>query len=154
MTRTSKLILLVSGLLLTQPAFTDNKDPNLGYIKARQADMQLRKFNAGPLFAMAKGDMDYDAAMAGKLADNLKTLLSLDMSRAWATGTDSDAYEESDSKKAIWDTYPEIGNYGKKYAAAVRELADVAGNGLDAMKPKAQAVGKTCKACHDEFREK
>jgi len=149
-----KCILLASGLLVTLPGFAA-KDPNLGLIKARQAEMQLRKYSAVPLFGMAKGEVAYDAERAAKLASNLKALLDLDMGETWAQGTDSDAYpDESDSKKAIWTTYPEIGKYGKEYAQAVNELAAVAGKGMDAMKPKAQAVGKTCKGCHDEFREK
>ncbi len=33
--------------------------------------MQLRSFNAGPLFAMAKGQMAYDAELAKTLANEL-----------------------------------------------------------------------------------
>ena len=93
--------------------------------------------------------------MAGKLAANLQTLLELDMGRAWKQGTDNQAYAgETTSLPKVWTTYPEIKEYGEKYAKAVKELATVAGQGLDAMKPKASALGKTCKGCHDEFREK
>ena len=63
--------LLLISMTLTLPAFA-NKDPNLKLLKARQGEMQLRAYNAGPLFAMAKGDMEYDAAMPAKLAANLK----------------------------------------------------------------------------------
>lgn len=131
------------------------KDPNKKAIDARQGEMQLRSFNAGPLFGMAKGDIPYDADTAKKLAGNLKTLLDIDMSRAWPKGSDLDSYfGETTSKPEIWSTYPEIVDYGKRYAKAVNDLAAVAGNGKDALRSKVGALGKSCKACHDEFREK
>ena len=150
----TKFFLLLIGLSLTSPGFA-GKDPKLNAIKARQGEMQLRAFNAGPLFAMAKGDISYDAAMASKLAGNLKLMLDLDNSRAWMQGTDNEAYSgKTTSLPKIWTTYPEIGNYGKKYGGAVKDLAAVAGTGADALKSKIGALGKSCKGCHDEFREK
>lgn len=149
----SRLTLLTAGMTLALPVFAA-KDPNLGLIKARQGEMQLRKLNAGPLFGMARGKMAYDAEMAKKLASNLQTLLELDMGRTWKQGTDNEAYAgKTTALPKVWTTYPEISEYGKKYAKAVNDLAAVAGNGLDALKPKASALGKTCKGCHDEFRE-
>jgi len=130
-------------------------DPLEKAIKARQGEMQLRSFNAGPLFGMAKGDIDYDAKLATMLAGNLKLMLNLDNSRAWAKGSDNEAYPgKTTALPKIWTTYPEIGDYGKKYVMAVNELAAVAGSGQDALKSKIGPVGKACKACHDEFREK
>jgi cytochrome c556 len=130
-------------------------DPMEKVIKARQAIMQLRSFNAGPLFAMAKGDLDYDAELANKLAGNLKLMLDLDNSRAWAKGSDNENYPgKTAALPKIWTTYPEIADYGKKYAMAVNDLAMAAGSGRDALKSKVGALGKSCKGCHDEFREK
>jgi cytochrome c556 len=117
--------------------------------------MHVRAFNAGPLFAMAKGDMPYNAELAAKLAGNLKTLLAVDMGRAWIPGSDNKAYpKETTALPKIWETMPEIGKYGKAYAEAVNEVAAVAGGGVDALKSKINDLGKACKSCHDEFREK
>jgi len=150
----TRLCLLTVGLTLTAPGFAA-KDPNKNAIKARQGEMQLRSFNAGPLFGMAKGDIEYDAEVAAKLAGNLKLLLDLDTSRHWPKGSDIDNYMgDTTALPEIWTTYPEIGNYGKKYAQAVNELAAVAGDGRDALRSKIGALGKSCKGCHDEFREK
>jgi cytochrome c556 len=149
----SKLLLVIAGLTLSTPGISAD-DPNLKLLKARQGEMQLRSFNVGPLFGMAKGKMDYNAELASTLANNLKTQLELDMGRAWKQGTANDAYPgKTTSLPKIWTTYPEISDYGKKYAKAINELAAVAGNGVDALKSKMGAVGKSCKGCHDEFRE-
>lgn len=154
MNLTTRISLLIIAITMSATAFAA-KDPNLKLIKARQSEMQLRSFFAGPLFGMAKGKMDYDAGLAAKLANNLKTQLSLDVGRAWKQGTANDAYPgKTTALPKVWTTYPEISKYGKKYAQAVNELAAAAGNGLDALKPKVSALGKTCKGCHDEFREK
>ena len=150
----SKISLVLIGLTLTTPGFAA-KDPNKSAIEARQGEMELRSFFAGPLFAMAKGKIPYDAARAQMLADNLVKLLDIDISSSWVKGTDNEAYpDETTALPAIWTTYPEIGNYGKKYTTAVNELAAVAGKGEDALKSKVGALGKACKGCHDEFREK
>lgn len=146
--------LLFCGLILTTTGFAA-QDPLEKAIKARQGEMQLRAFNAGPLFGMAKGQIDYDAELASKLAGNLKLLLDLDNGRAWAAGSHNEAYPgKTTSLPKIWDTYPEIAEYGKKYASAVNALAAVAGNGRDALKSEIGNLGNACKACHDDFREK
>jgi cytochrome c556 len=150
----SKTGLALIGLMLTAPAFAA-KDPNKDAIKARQGEMELRSFFAGPLFAMAKGKIPYDAENAQMLADNLVRLMEIDISSSWVKGTDNKAYpEDTTALPEIWTTYPEIGNYGKKYATAVNDLASVAGKGEKALKSKIGALGKSCKGCHDEFREK
>lgn len=155
MNKLSKIGLLAIGLSLTAPAIADKHDPNLKLIKARQGEMQLRAFNAGALFGMAKGKIPYDAELATTSANNLLTQLDLKMGRAWAKGTDNEAYPgKTTALPKIWETYPEIAEKGKAYAKAVKELAPVAGNGLDALKGKISALGDGCKGCHDEFREK
>jgi len=155
MRKVTKLAIIMTGLSLLSPAFAADKDPNLKLIKARQGEMQLRSFNAGPLFAMAKGKMEYDAELAASLANNLVLQTKMDMGRAWAKGTDNVAYAgKTDSLPEIWSTYPKIAESGKAYVKAVTELAAVAGNGRDALKSKIGALGKGCKGCHDDFREK
>ena len=55
---------------------------------------------------------------------------------------------------AIWSTYPAIADKGKAYKAAVIQLAETAGDGVDALKSSVSELGKSCKGCHDEFRAK
>jgi len=150
----TKLGLIIIGLTFTAPGFAA-KDPNLKLIKARQGEMQLKSFNAGPLFGMAKGKMAYDANLAATLANNLLLQTKMDLDRAWAKGTDNVAYKDkTDALPEIWSTYPDIAEKGKAYKKAVTDLAAVAGDGIDALKSKIGALGKGCKGCHDDFRVK
>ncbi|HUV22016.1 MAG TPA: cytochrome c, partial [Gammaproteobacteria bacterium] len=87
----TKTCLLLIGITFTAAAYSAD-DPLEKAIKARQGEMQLRSFNAGPLFGMAKGEIDYDAELAKKLAGNLKLMLDLDNGRAWAKGSDNENY--------------------------------------------------------------
>ena len=153
-----KALLALLCLLLAVPmsnVLAADEDPNLLLIEARQGEMELRSFSAGPLFYMAKGEMPYDAEQAAKLANNLKVLLQLDIGAAWAAGTGNDKYPgKTEAKPEIWSTYPEVAEHGKEYANAVNELAAVAGNGLDALRSKIGGLGDACKGCHDDFLEK
>ncbi len=143
------------SLIIALPASAADNDPKKAAIKARQGEMSIRAFNAGPLFAMAKGDMPYDSALAEKLANNLKVMLSLDNGRAWMKGTSNEEYaEDTKALPKIWEADSKIGDAGKKYKEAVTALADEAGKGLDALKGKAKDLGDACKGCHDDYRKK
>ena len=124
-------------------------------IKARQGEMQVRALNAGPLFAMAKGKMPYDAKKAQMMANNLKELMDVNMGAAWMKGTSNKEYEgKTTALPKIWETWPKIADYGKDYAKAVKALVSVAGNGQDALGGAVKDLGKACKECHKKFREK
>ncbi len=149
-----KFTILLLAVMLASPGYAA-KDPVKAAIKARQGEMQLRAYNAGPLFAMAKGEIPYDPAQASMLSGNLLKLLDIDIGSAWVKGSGSNAYpDDTTALDKIWSSYPEITRYGKKYMTAVRELAADSGNGLGALKSRVGALGKSCKSCHDEFREK
>lgn len=149
----STLTLILVGLPLAVPTSGAN-DLEESAIKARQGQMQLRSFNAGPLFAMAKGDIDYDAEMASKLANNLKVLLNLDNSRAWMNGTSIEEYPEmTRALPEIWESGSEVGERGEAYADAVNALAGTAGEGLEALTSGVKDLGQACKGCHDDYRE-
>lgn len=155
MRKIMSLFVALAYLSFSSLSFADSDDPNLALIKARKGEMELRSYNLEPLVAMAKGEIPYDAEMAANLANNLQMLLQLDMGRAWAPGTGNDKYPgKTAALPKIWSTYPEIAEYGKKYAGTVKTLAGSAGNGLNDLRANLGDVGKACKACHDDFNEK
>ena len=128
-------------------------DPNEKAIKSRQSVMSLQSWYAGPLFQMAKGDMEYDAEMAGTYAAHLNIIANLDGGAMWSPGTDNGAYAgKTRALPEIWSTYPAVGEKDQALKDAAAALAEVAGDGLDALRSKIGAVGKACKGCHDDFR--
>ena len=147
-----RLTLAVVGLTLAFAA-SAAKDPNEKAIEARQAVMTLQSWYAGPLFQMAKGAVDYDAETAAAYAAALNTVATIKGDTMWPPGTDNGAYAgKTDALPEIWSTWPAVGEKAQALSEASAALAEVAGDGLDALRSKIGSVGKACKGCHDDFR--
>jgi len=124
-------------------------------VKARQGFYKLVSHNAGMLFGMAKGDVEYDAGAARTAADNLVTLTRLDLGTVYPAGTSKEEMPgKTRALKKIWDTYPAIIEKSKAWKAAIADMATAAGDGLDALRAKAGPLGDSCGGCHDNFRAK
>jgi len=150
----ARWILVVTGLSLAF-AVSAAEDPNEKAIGARQAVMKLQSWYAGPLFGMAKGDLEYDADMAKAYAAALSTMATIEGGAMWPPGTDNGAYAgKTRALPEIWTTWPEAGEKANALSEATAALAGVAGDGLDALRSKIGAVGQACKGCHDDFRAK
>lgn len=137
---------------VAQPVLADPIDDA---IKARQSYYQVVRFNAGPLFGMAKGKVAYDAKRAQTLANNLKALAAMSNGAMWVKGSDNVAKKgNTRAKPEIWAAGSDIGDKAKAFKAAINDLAGAAGGGLDGLKPKVAALGKACGGCHKPFRAK
>jgi len=122
-------------------------------VTARQSLMALNAFNIGPLGAMAKGEIPYDAKVASAAATNLSLLQQIDQSRMWPKGSDSETIDKTRALPAIWEKYPDILTKHDDAAKAADALAAVAGNGLDALRGAIGTMGKACGACHELYRK-
>ncbi len=124
-------------------------------IKARQGYYQMVRHNAGILFGMAKGNIEYDAAAASSAANNLLALSKLDTGNLWPAGTSKEEMPgKTRALKKIWDTYPDIVEKSNAWKQAVADMASEAGEGLEAVQFWAGELGGGCKGCHDNFRAK
>ncbi len=123
-------------------------------VQARQATMDLYAFNLGILGAMAKGAVDYDADAAKAAATNLAALSSMNQMAMWPPGSDTDAMGDATrALPAIWAADSKVFEAGMAMATATGALAEVAGDGLDALRGGIGAVGKSCGGCHDTYRQ-
>jgi cytochrome c556 len=122
-------------------------------VKARQSHMQLYSFNLGALGAMAKGEVEYDAATAQGAADNLVTVATLNQQGYWLPGTDSDAMENSRALPAIWGADSNAQKLGMDLAEAAASMQAVAGSDLAGLQGAMKAVGDACSACHEDYRK-
>jgi len=152
-----KKILITSAIcfsLLGASGVIHAKGPHDKAIEARQAMFKLYSYHVGILSGMAKGKIEYDAAIAAEVAKNLDAAANLGQSTFWPAGSDS---ENSDNAKnralpEIWETFPAITEKADDLKAATAVLAANAGNGLDALKAGMGDVGASCKGCHDDYR--
>ncbi|WP_372841143.1 cytochrome c [Phaeovulum sp.] len=132
----------------------ERKDPLLSNIEQRQAFFKLVALYYGPLNAMNKGDMPYDAAAASAAAANLALLVQLDQAALWKAGADRSFSEASTTLPKAFEDAGAIDKGLESLAAAVAALVPVAGDGLEPMKAAFAPVGGTCKDCHDAYRFK
>ena len=122
-------------------------------IKARQSQMQLHAFNLGLLGAMAKEEVPYDAAAASGAANNLAALATLSQAGYWLPGSDSDSVEGTRALPAIWASDSKVGEKGKDFVDAVLAMQSSAGTDLGSLQAAMGAVGKSCGACHEDYRK-
>ncbi|MBX2885548.1 MAG: cytochrome c [Granulosicoccus sp.] len=143
------------ALALIPQVHAADDDPIGKAIKARRGGFQLYSFYAGHLFGMAKGDIEYDAELASTMANNLNTVVNLNNGAMWPADSDNTKRKgKTRAKPNIWAADSKIGEKSKALKTAAADVAAVAGDGLDALKSKIGAVGKSCKGCHDDYRAK
>lgn len=124
-------------------------------VKARQEHMKSYGKQMGVFAAMAKGEVEYDAAAAQAAADTLAELTTKDQSGFWVEGSSAEdlpgvSYASAD----LWNNFDKAGAIGKDLAAAAAAMQGVAGSGKGEMAQALGEVGKNCQACHKEFQVK
>jgi len=120
-------------------------------IKYRQAAFTLMGAHFGRIAGMAQGKIPFDAKAAQANADVLATVVNLPYT-AFGEGTD---LGDTKAKPQIWKEMPKFKELAEKMQTEVGKLqaATKTGN-LDQIKIAVGDVGKSCKACHDNYREK
>ncbi|MDN3919605.1 c-type cytochrome [Roseateles violae] len=120
-------------------------------IKYRQAAFTLMGNHFGRIAAMAQGKAPFDAKAAAANAEIVLLVSKLPYS-AFGEGTD---LGNTKAKPEIWKEAPKFREAAEKMQAEVVKLDAAAKSGsLDQIKVAVGEVGKSCKACHDNYREK
>ena len=144
-----RLLAAAIGLIVGLPAAAQFRNADAA-IKYRQSAMALQGNHLARLFAMANGQVPFDAKVAAEQIDIVATLNRLQFA-AFIDGSD----------KGNTRAKPEIWTEKDKWNAAVAKSQDdvnklvAAGktNNLDQIKAAAGAVGQSCKACHDAYQK-
>jgi cytochrome c556 len=152
MTKTRLLLVgsaLLAGAVTVQAE--EKADPKKDAIKYRQAAMTLIGANFKPMGAMVKGDVPFNAQEFARRSKDVAAISSIDVLAAFPQDTDGAG---SKAKPEIWMKWDD---FKKKMGDMEREtakLAEVAkGGDAAAIKKQFGETGKTCKACHDDYKE-
>lgn len=155
MKRTLRNIVLATttaaGLALSFQAASHmvKEEPRQSY---RQSYFTLVAMNFGPIGAMVKGEMPWDDAMLKTFANELAALASMDVSRAFAPGSEKGTTR---AKPAIWENPDDFKSKLGDLQTAVAALQEAASGGdKKAIAEATGATGKACKSCHDEYKAK
>lgn len=142
-----------SAILLVPTIAATQDDPGEKAIGARQGFMQIVSWEAGPLFAMAKGDIAYDAETATANAESLDALVQYPVGGLFVQGTTKANY--TGKTRALADIWEDPGAFGQAYEDlrdAVATVAEEAGKGQQELTAAVSEMGNACGNCHDDFR--
>lgn len=122
-------------------------------VKQRQAAMTLQLKYLGPLFGMAQGKVPFNAETVARNAGYLNVLDKM----AWDGFAEStkDTSAKTRALPAIWAEAGKFKQASENFQAAVTQLVEASKSGDEGkMKAAVGGVGKSCNACHDDFRTK
>jgi len=142
---TSLLIALGAGSASAQSAFAKPEDA----IKYRQSALTLLGNQFGRLAPVVREQAPFDAAAVQKQTALLVQLAALPW-EGFGPGT-----EGGKARDEVWKETPKFQQAATNMQTAMAKLDDAAKSGeLAQVKAAYGAVGQSCKACHDSFRNR
>lgn len=130
-------------------AFAQAKPEQL--VKQRQAVMTLQGKYFGPMAGMAQGKVPYNADVIKRNAAYLDNLSRM----AWDGFDPSTKDTKSAALPAIYEQTDKFKEAASRLENEAHKLYTVAQSGDEAaVKAQIGAVGKSCGACHESFRQK
>lgn len=147
--RSHYLAVLLSAALLapTASAHFDDKEIPQSY---RQSWFALVAANFGPMVSTVKGEMPWSDESMSRWSHDLKALSGLNLMRGFAAGSEGGTTR---AKPEIWLEEEEFAARLSDYRSAVDKLdAAVTSGDREAIAAEVGATGKTCKACHDDYK--
>lgn len=140
---------LITAALLAVSANTHASDAE-NYIKYRQAMMKAIGGHMGATSQIVRGKVAPD----GDLLMHALALAELNrnITRLFPEGSD---FGETKAKEEIWEKWADFEQAAADAKKATADLAAAAGGGEPSQIANAfKAVGKSCKGCHKDFRQK
>jgi len=149
MTRFATFIMAAGAIIVSGSAFAQAKPDVL--VKQRQAAMTLQGKYFGPLAGMAQGKIPYNADVAARNAGFLDVLNKM----PWDGFDPNTKDEKSRALPAIFSDAAKWKEAQDRFQGEVTKLvAATKGGDEAAVKAQIGAVGKSCGACHNDFRAK
>jgi len=120
-------------------------------IEYRRAAMTMVGWNFGPMSAMVKGKIPFDAKEFAKHAERIATTAP-QVLEGFAKGSDKGA--ETDAKAEIWQNFDDFKSKLTDLVNESKTMSEVAKAGDEAKsKEQFKKLGGTCKACHDKYKQ-
>ena len=143
-------VAIASGSVTAQQAVSEKQASDA--LEFRQSIFKLVKSNVGVLGGMARGKVAFDAALVEKNATRI-TQLSKMVPDYFAINTSN--YDlDTEALAKIWDNMDDFNSKAENLYVASMALQDAAKTGQEAATKKAiGGLFKTCKSCHDEYKQ-
>jgi cytochrome c556 len=141
----------VAALTLALPGSAQQPQPTKAErtIKYRQSALYLLGWNIGPISAMVKGEMPFDAKAAELRAQRLAEIAPM---IAEGFPADSQTGAPTKAKPEIWQNMDDFRSKAAALERATAKFAQTAKSGdLKQIGAGLGEVGNACKACHDKY---
>lgn len=121
-------------------------------VTTRKAVMRLLSFNTGPINGMARGRVDFDAALAERNARRVAAIAPMIMDTFMAMDTRS--YDvDTTSLPVIWEDSEGFQEAVNAMVQGANEFAEIAADGdQNEIMGAIRAFGGNCGSCHDSYR--
>ncbi|MBK9442716.1 MAG: cytochrome c [Comamonadaceae bacterium] len=150
MTKFSAVLLAAIGASFVVPASAQFAKPE-DAIKYRKNALFVMQQNFGRVAAMAGGKAPFDAKVAADSAAVAEFVSNL----PWKGMGQVLTKVTLKAKPEIWAKKTKFDDEARKMQAEMAKLSVAAKSGnIDSIKVAVNAVGGTCKSCHDDFRAK
>jgi cytochrome c556 len=150
----SMMVLLGTALALTTAAeeAPSPEERAEDATATRQAVFKLLAFNIGPIVGMARGMVEFDAAIAERNARRIAALAPMIPELIGAMDT-REFDVETEALPVAWEQPDELAEKARELVAAANTFADTAAGGDQAATLGGlRALGGACGNCHDTFR--
>lgn len=121
-------------------------------IQYRQGAFHVIAWNFGAMAGMVKGKIPFDAKAFAEKATKVEMLSHFPLEGFMVEGSDQG---KTEAKAAIWKEIDKFKEKMGKFEEESAKLVEVSKNATKVEDVKAQfeATGKTCKSCHDKYKE-
>lgn len=137
---------VILGTLGSTPVFADAAEDAIEY---RQSVFTAIKWHFGSMAAMVRGKMDYDAEKFQHHATQVAALAHMPR-EGFIEGSD---FGDTAAKDELWENMDDVNARFDTFIADSAALAASAGGDLDSVKGAFGQVAKSCKGCHDNYKE-
>ena len=150
MKKIAAFVLAAVAITLAAPASAQFAKPE-DAVKYRKSALFVMQQNFSRVAAMAAGKAPFDA----KVAADSAAVAEFESKLPWAAFGEGTDKGDTKAKPEIWKESDKFQAAAKDFQdqAAKLDAAAKSGN-LDAVKAAFGDTGKTCKACHDNFKDK
>jgi len=135
------------------PAIAQQSPKPENLIKWRQSAFQVVAWNSGRIKASLDGGYNKDQVL--KSANVIAAIANSGLGSLFAAGTESGkGWHDTTAKADLFTNTAKFAELGGEFGKESNELVRVVSSGADAAAVKDQfgKLQKTCKSCHDEFR--
>jgi cytochrome c556 len=123
-------------------------------IKWRQSAYQVLRWNSERIKASVDGQFNKDDVI--KAANTIAAIANSGLGSLFPAGTEQGkGWHDTLAKPELWKDGKKAGDAAANFNKEANELAKVAAGGdAAAVKEQFGKLGKACKACHDDFKNK